>query len=79
MENGARLVLRKGTKPACSFPIKNTIKSTARATGHPHPQLQVVTGNYVGLLMAMGCTQDEALVILCELAPEFFAKPEGGG
>ena len=45
-----------------------------RATGHPHPQLQAVTGNYVGLLMAMGHAKQEALRKLRELAPEFFGK-----
>ena len=45
-----------------------------RATGHPHPHLQAADGNYVGLLTAMGYTQDEALRRLRELAPEFFGS-----
>ena len=45
-----------------------------RATGHRHPHLKAVTGNYVGLLTAMGCTEDEALRKLRELAPELFGK-----
>jgi hypothetical protein len=49
------------------------------ATGHPHPHLQAAVNNYSGLLKAMGCTQEEALLKLHELAPEFFAKPGGGG
>jgi hypothetical protein len=31
-----------------------------RTTGHRHPHLQDAIGNYVGLLKAMGCTEDEA-------------------
>jgi hypothetical protein len=45
-----------------------------RATGHPHPHLQTVAKNYVGLLKAMGCTKGGALLKLHELAPEFFPK-----
>ena len=45
-----------------------------RATGHPHQHLQDAAGNYIGLLTAMGCTEDEALRKLRELAPEFFPK-----
>ena len=45
-----------------------------RATGHTHPHRQTAAGNYVGLLQAMGCTEDEALRKLRELAPEFFPK-----
>ena len=45
-----------------------------RTTRHPHPHLQAAAGNYVGLLMAMGRTKEEALVKLRELAPEFFPK-----
>ena len=45
-----------------------------RATSHPHPHLRVAVNNYLGLLMAMGYTEEEALVKLRELAPEFFPK-----
>ena len=45
-----------------------------RATGRPHPHLQIAVGNYVGLLKAMGSTEDEAFRKLRALAPEVFPK-----
>jgi hypothetical protein len=45
-----------------------------RDTGHPHPHLETAIHNYLGLIKAMGCTEDEASQKLHELAPEFSPK-----
>jgi len=47
-----------------------------RATGHPHPHLEVAVNNYGGLLMAMGRTQQESIEVLREILPELFNQGE---
>ncbi len=42
-----------------------------RSTGHPHPQLELVTKNYTSLLQEMGTSQEEITARLREIAPEF--------
>lgn len=66
----AEPLMRRGLKIFLKF---------TRTTGYPHPHLQAAIRNYVGLLQAMGSTEDEALLKLHELGPEIFAKPGGGG
>lgn len=45
----------------------------SRTTGILCPELKECFTNYFGLLGAMGCSLDQILSALCEIAPEYFA------
>jgi len=45
----------------------------SRTTGILRPELKECFTNYFGLLGAMGCSLDQILSALCEIAPEYFA------
>jgi hypothetical protein len=45
-----------------------------RRTGHPHPHLMGAIGNYVGLLVEMGDSQDQASAKVIAMAPDVFGQ-----
>jgi len=49
-----------------------------RRTGHPHPQLNTATWNYVRLLMQTGLSREQAVARIRELAREYGLQFSGG-
>jgi hypothetical protein len=66
----AGLSLRSSLSRSARFMLKIFLNFT-RATGHPHPHLQTLVGNYTGLLRAMDRNGEEVGRVLSELSDRY--------
>ena len=73
--NNLALLLQATNRLAEAEPLSrrqlDIILQFTRATGHPHPNLQVAASNYAGLLIQMGRSREEALAQLNAVTAPF--------